>query len=170
MTLRQSYNVLNLTPGAPLDAARQVYRELATRWHPDRFEEGTARYDRAERRIKRLNQAYTRIQKSTEVEREALRTSTSAVPAAQPDLSHTASSHSTHSEVPPAGTADDTRPAKSRLRGWTGVVGVAASVGLFCWGVLWSPGLASMLAWTASWTVLAVGAFMLIPDDRSPSA
>lgn len=40
---------------------------------------------------------------------------------------------------------------------WGGIVFVAGAVGVFCLGLLYSTTLAGMLAWAATWTVLAAG-------------
>lgn len=49
------------------------------------------------------------------------------------------------------------------LEGGRGVALVAGAVGVFCLGVLHSTTLVQMLAWTAVWAVIAVGAFGALP-------
>lgn len=52
-----SFSVLNLTPLATRDEIRAAYRELARRWHPDRFMEGPER-DWANEKMAEINAAY----------------------------------------------------------------------------------------------------------------
>lgn len=52
-----SFSVLNLTPLATKAEIRAAYRELARRWHPDRFMEGPER-DWANEKMAEINAAY----------------------------------------------------------------------------------------------------------------
>ena len=52
-----AYSVLNLTPTATKAEVRAAYRELARRWHPDRFMEGPER-DWANEKMAEINAAY----------------------------------------------------------------------------------------------------------------
>ncbi|SMC22429.1 DnaJ domain-containing protein [Desulfacinum hydrothermale DSM 13146] len=58
----RDYHLLGLKPGAPQEAVKRAYRELAKQWHPDRFAQDTpmARAE-AEERFKRLQEAYRRV-------------------------------------------------------------------------------------------------------------
>lgn len=51
------YSVLNLPPTASKDDIRRAYREMARRWHPDRFMEGPER-DWAGEKMAEINAAY----------------------------------------------------------------------------------------------------------------
>ncbi|MBQ3574301.1 MAG: J domain-containing protein [Clostridia bacterium] len=51
------YSVLNLPPGAGKEDIRRAYREMARRWHPDRFPEGPER-DWASEKMAEINAAY----------------------------------------------------------------------------------------------------------------
>ena len=51
------FSVLNLTPLATKAEVRAAYRELARRWHPDRFMEGPER-DWANEKMAEINAAY----------------------------------------------------------------------------------------------------------------
>jgi len=51
------YSVLNLPPTASKEEVRRAYRELARRWHPDRFMEGPER-DWANEKMAEINAAY----------------------------------------------------------------------------------------------------------------
>ena len=37
MTIRRSFEILELQRGATLDDARQAYKDIVNVWHPDRF-------------------------------------------------------------------------------------------------------------------------------------
>ena len=52
-----AYEVLNVSPGASRDEIRAAYREMARRWHPDRFMAGPER-DWANERMADINAAY----------------------------------------------------------------------------------------------------------------
>ncbi len=52
-----AYEVLDLTPMATKAEVRQAYRNLARRWHPDRFQEGPER-DWANEKMAEINAAY----------------------------------------------------------------------------------------------------------------
>jgi hypothetical protein len=58
----QDYRLLGLKPGAPDEAVKRAYRDLAKKWHPDRFAQGSPlERARAEEKFKRLQEAYRRI-------------------------------------------------------------------------------------------------------------
>lgn len=61
-SLREAYDRLGLEPDAPLEKVKEKYRELARRYHPDRFNggEGTGR-EEAEEKMISINNAYKRI-------------------------------------------------------------------------------------------------------------
>ena len=52
-----AYSVLNVSPMATKAEVRAAYRELARRWHPDRFMEGPER-DWANEKMAEINAAY----------------------------------------------------------------------------------------------------------------
>ena len=73
------YSVLNLPPTASKEEVRRAYRELARRWHPDRFMEGPER-DWANEKMAEINAAYRacingqpQVCNDTESEKRALR-------------------------------------------------------------------------------------------------
>lgn len=56
------YAVLDLKPDAPAEDIKAAYVDLVKVWHPDRFANESERLrQRAERKIKEINQAYERI-------------------------------------------------------------------------------------------------------------
>src|SRR5260370_2353790 len=54
----RAYRTLGLEPGATLEDIKSAYRDLAQVWHPDRFPAGSRLHTKAERNLKRINQAY----------------------------------------------------------------------------------------------------------------
>ena len=52
-----AYEVLNIPETATRDEIREAYRDLARRWHPDRFMAGPER-DWANERMAQINAAY----------------------------------------------------------------------------------------------------------------
>ncbi|ROQ90754.1 J domain-containing protein [Desulfosoma caldarium] len=58
----KDYQLLGLQPGASIDDVKRAYREMAKKWHPDRYSDAPpwARL-RAEEKFKDLQEAYQRI-------------------------------------------------------------------------------------------------------------
>ena len=54
----RAYRTLGLEPGATQEDIKSAYRDLAQVWHPDRFPAGSRLYQKAERNLKRINEAY----------------------------------------------------------------------------------------------------------------
>lgn len=59
--LNRYYEILGLKPGASLAEVKQAYRALAKLWHPDRFAHDLRLKQRAEEKIKSLNEAYQQL-------------------------------------------------------------------------------------------------------------
>src|ERR1039458_815839 len=59
--IRESYRLLELEPGAPLDVVKTAYRELLKVWHPDRFPNDPKFQKRATEKTKELNEACQKI-------------------------------------------------------------------------------------------------------------
>jgi DnaJ domain len=55
---RRAYRILGIPPGSSKDAVKQAYRDLAQVWHPDRFQHNDRLNEKAERNLKRVNEAY----------------------------------------------------------------------------------------------------------------
>ena len=55
--MADSFEILGIARGVSADEARRAYRELARRWHPDRFLEGPERMW-AEQKMTEINNAY----------------------------------------------------------------------------------------------------------------
>src|SRR5262245_61624088 len=52
------YRILELEPGASLEEIRQAYRDLAVVWHPDRFAHSPRLLEKAQAKMKAINEAY----------------------------------------------------------------------------------------------------------------
>lgn len=59
MTVKEACLVLGLTEDATLEDVKRAYKEESNAWHPDRFTAGTKMHDRAQEKLKRLNEART---------------------------------------------------------------------------------------------------------------
>ena len=57
-TIKRSYRILGLPPGAPKEDVKRAYLDLMQVWHPDRFTHNPRLQKTAEDNVKRINQAY----------------------------------------------------------------------------------------------------------------
>ncbi len=57
----RSYVILGISPNASPSIAKQAYRKLAKKWHPDRYINDPILKTKAEEKIKQINQAYAII-------------------------------------------------------------------------------------------------------------
>jgi hypothetical protein len=58
ITEHRAYRVLGLAPGSSKDDVRQAYRDLAQVWHPDRFSHNERLEAKAQKNLKRINEAF----------------------------------------------------------------------------------------------------------------
>jgi DnaJ-class molecular chaperone len=58
MDLKRYFEILELSPDASIDELNQAYRDLVNIWHPDRFAHNPRLKEKAEEKLKALNQAY----------------------------------------------------------------------------------------------------------------
>ena len=58
----QYYKILELDPGASLEQIKQAYRDLAKVWHPDRFAHDQRLQEKAQEKMKEINEAYDQLQ------------------------------------------------------------------------------------------------------------
>jgi len=56
------YETLGLGPGASPDEVKQAYRDLVQVWHPDRFAHDPRLQQKAQAKVKEINEAYARLQ------------------------------------------------------------------------------------------------------------
>lgn len=56
------FRLLDLKPEASPDEVRRAYRELVKVWHPDRFQNDSSLYAKAQEKLKEINLAYEQIQ------------------------------------------------------------------------------------------------------------
>jgi hypothetical protein len=54
----RAYKVLGLYPGASRDEVKRAYRDMAQVWHPDRFEHNERLAQKAQKNLKRINEAF----------------------------------------------------------------------------------------------------------------
>ena len=59
--LHESYRILEVELGAPLEDVKRAYRELVKVWHPDRFTHDPKLQIKAQEKLKAINLAYERI-------------------------------------------------------------------------------------------------------------
>jgi hypothetical protein len=60
--LAKLYGALELEPGATAEEIKSAYLDLVKVWHPDRYQNESARLrDKAEQKLKSINQAYDRL-------------------------------------------------------------------------------------------------------------
>ncbi|MEK6282568.1 MAG: DnaJ domain-containing protein [Acidobacteriota bacterium] len=59
--LAECYNVLGLNPGASAQELKAAHRDLAKVWHPDRFHHDPRLQQKAQEKLKEINEAYTRL-------------------------------------------------------------------------------------------------------------
>ncbi len=55
----RAYKVLGLYPGASKDEVKRAYRDMAQVWHPDRFEHNERLAQKAQKNLKRINEAFS---------------------------------------------------------------------------------------------------------------
>lgn len=58
MDIKRYLEILELQPGASMDELNQAYKDLVNIWHPDRFSNNPRLKQRAEEKLKEVNQAY----------------------------------------------------------------------------------------------------------------
>jgi hypothetical protein len=61
MTIRRSFEILELERDATLDDARQAYKDIVNVWHPDRFTANPRLKHKAEQKLKEVNVAYETV-------------------------------------------------------------------------------------------------------------
>lgn len=67
--LIESYNLLGLNPGASSEELKAAHRDLAKVWHPDRFLHDARLQEKAQEKLKEINEAYEQL-RSGKVKRQ----------------------------------------------------------------------------------------------------
>lgn len=124
----KDYQLLGLHPGASFDDVKRAYRELAKKWHPDRYSDAPpwARL-RAEEKFKDLQEAYQRI----------LSGPLSCGPGFKEETSARQSGAFKKASSPGPGTRSSkpfgafSRVSNNTLGRWAGVVAVVAVIALW---------------------------------------
>lgn len=57
----QYYEMLELASGASLEEVKRAYRDLVKVWHPDRFTHDPRLQEKAQEKLKKINEAYTHL-------------------------------------------------------------------------------------------------------------
>ena len=58
MDIKRCFEILELAPDASIDEVKQAYKDLVNIWHPDRFPTNPRLKQKAEKKLKEVNQAY----------------------------------------------------------------------------------------------------------------
>jgi hypothetical protein len=56
------YEILELNPGASIEEVKRAYRDLVRVWHPDRFSNDPRLQQKAQEKLKDINEAYEKLQ------------------------------------------------------------------------------------------------------------
>jgi len=59
--IRQSFELLELTPEVTRNQTKQAYRDLVKVWHPDRFSDNDRLREKAEKKLRAFNDAYKKL-------------------------------------------------------------------------------------------------------------
>lgn len=62
--LKDSYEILNISPDSSFEEVKQAYKDLVQIWHPDRYAHNRRLQQRAEEEFKNINSAYENIKKN----------------------------------------------------------------------------------------------------------
>ena len=62
MDIQQCFDILELDSNAGIDRAKQAYKDMVNIWHPDRFSNNPRLRQKAEDKLKEINEAYEMIQ------------------------------------------------------------------------------------------------------------
>jgi hypothetical protein len=124
MSLEQYYGVLGLKPGASEQEVKNAYRDLAKVWHPDRFAHDARLQQKAQEKLKEINEAFEAINSPASGRRQRARRPT---PPAPPSSTSTSSPR-----TPRGGPADfasvAARRGEARASRLTPVAFAAAAV------------------------------------------
>jgi uncharacterized membrane protein len=83
MDIRKCYDLLDLRPGYSQADLKQAYKDLAQVWHPDRFPQNPRLKEKAEDKLKQINQAYEVLDRAL-IDREKFHAAKAAARSADP--------------------------------------------------------------------------------------
>jgi curved DNA-binding protein CbpA len=84
--IKRAYRILGLRAGAPQAEIKAAYRDLAQVWHPDRFSHSDRLQEKAQRNLKRINEAFQVLKDYTPAPGEAQESALSSTMSAVLDL------------------------------------------------------------------------------------
>ncbi len=64
MDIRKCYEIFELRPGYSPEELKQTYKDLVQVWHPDRFAHNPRLKEKAEAKLKQINQAYEMLEQA----------------------------------------------------------------------------------------------------------
>lgn len=95
--IRVCYELLGLKPGVSEKEVKQAYRDLVKIWHPDRFGSDPRLQQKAQEKLKEINNAYEKIKKDSSTEEQIFRSES---------RQYTASQRKSSSSHPPPNNMD----------------------------------------------------------------
>jgi hypothetical protein len=82
--LGRCYNLLGVSPGASSQELKTAHRDMAKVWHPDRFAHDPRLQQKAQEKLKEINEAYDRLTSGKWVRRAAGRSSANRADVSRP--------------------------------------------------------------------------------------
>jgi len=58
MDIKRCFDILEVNPGASPNELKQAYKDIVSVWHPDRFSSNPRLKQKAEEKLKEINEAY----------------------------------------------------------------------------------------------------------------
>ena len=120
MSVRKCCEILGVSPGASAQEVKQAYRDLAKVWHPDRFQDSDRLRERAEEKLKQINDAYEYLKQGVPHE----------------GFDESGSDHSHAEDYPPQPQAQATNCASNEQNNSGCAVAATAAVFLVCYNIL----------------------------------
>ncbi|MDO8747360.1 MAG: DnaJ domain-containing protein [Thermodesulfovibrionales bacterium] len=59
--INRYFEILGLKPGASFEEAKEAYKDLVKVWHPDRFAHDPTLQQKAQEKLKEINEAYEKL-------------------------------------------------------------------------------------------------------------
>jgi curved DNA-binding protein CbpA len=111
MDIRRCFDILELEREATMDEAKQAYKDLVNIWHPDRFSSNPRLKQKAEEKLKEVNEAYDTVKsllssKKTPEPEKGSQVKAEAKAEASAKAKHEAEHHKTHAETEAKGNTE----------------------------------------------------------------